>query len=157
MGNNMKWFYLIILMPLVSALTTTTVPLNTWPTVAVISMLILILLIFTMFMNVKILGVLAGLFIILLGLFITTSGIYYETGYVVVGATTQIVVSDNSTTSTYQNINNTKVFDYQKVQFPPIISNGAPMDAGQFLGLILLCCGIYACLHYGGRMYGSWK
>lgn len=143
-------------MPLAFAFTTTTTPVNTFPTIAIISLFILLLYIASIFMSLKLLGVFAGLLTLLLGVWVAVAGIYYQTGYDTVGATTQLSVSVNNTTSTYQYVNVTKAYNFQKVQYPSIISNWAPVDAGQFLGLLTILLGIFACLYYGGRIYGAW-
>lgn len=154
----MRNFLLALLMiPMLSAITLTNAPVNTLPTITIISLLILVIFVACVFMQNKILGVLASIMLIMLGLWVATAGIWYQTGFNTVGATTQIIASANNSTSTYQLINTTKAYNFQKIEYPKILNISAPIDAGQLLGLITILIGVYGCFYYGGRsVSGDW-
>jgi hypothetical protein len=104
----------------------------------------------------KMIGAFAGILTILFGVLLL-GGIYYVTGEQTTGLNTIISYNTSNTSMETEYNNLSTAYSYQKITFPTIIDKDTPIEAGVFLGLCVILLGLFAMLHYGGRVYGDWN
>ena len=123
---------------------------NTVDVLSVLALVIIILFIAASFADMRILGVLASLLLLLMGVMIITDGIVYKVGSIT-GGNNNVVnggytnISGNTTfknESSITYLNTTTTDTYAKMTVPYV-------DFGQTFGLILILLSMFGMLHYG--------
>ena len=141
-----------------SGTSTTTVPVNTAETIGIIVLLILLIFISTILSDIKVLGVVGAVLMLLLGLWISMAGIYYKSGEVNTGKNTVVSIYSNTTNLTVKSTytNNTIVNTYDIIQVPLVnIIGVSNATANTLLGLVVVLLGMFAMIYYS-RIFTKW-
>jgi hypothetical protein len=131
---------------------------NTIDNFLIISLLILLIFLATSLSNIKIIGVVGAILLLLLGIWVLSDNLYYKIGITGVKYQTNSVSYDNSTNVTTMGnivfVNESTVNQYQEIQVPSVAGT-AGVKAKDILGLTLLLLGIYATMYYAMGIFGN--
>jgi hypothetical protein len=151
-------FILIVLLSTASAAPVLGPVNNSIETLGIFAALILLIFISAAWSNVKIVGVVGALLLLLLGIWIYTDGIYY---YVGDKLTETVLFTYNGTNFTNATVNTTTVYTYNKtntyeqVNASIISIAGLPSaNLGNLIGLVLVLLGMYSLMYYALGIFG---
>ncbi len=139
-------------------ITSTAIPFNTIDTFLIISLLILLIFLATSMSNIKVVGVVGGILLLLLGMWVITDNLFYKVGVSGLKYQTNEVINNITTNTTIIGsliyVNDSSVNRYQEIQVP-IVGGTAGIKAKDILGFSIILIALYAIMHYAQGIFGT--